>query len=173
MKNSEEETTDPADLVDSLKEDWHRERPELDLAAMGIVGRLVMLGEILKKRANEVLTPYGLGYTDLDTLATLRRSGPPYELRPSVLLKTVLIQSGSLTACLKRLEKNGLVERVLIPEDHRGRAVRLTERGRELIDRAIEARFDDAEASVASLDAGERRTLEELLRRVLLANREP
>ncbi|MEM1178458.1 MAG: MarR family transcriptional regulator [Acidobacteriota bacterium] len=160
------------DLVDRLQADWDRERPDLDLAAMGIVGRLVVLGELLKKRANTLLAPYGLGYSDLDTLATLRRSGPPFELRPSVLLKSVLIQSGSLTACLKRLEKNGLVERILIPEDHRGRAVRLTESGRELIDRAIEARFLDAEASVSSLHSDERKTLEDLLRRVLLANRE-
>lgn len=163
---------DNKDLLDALREEWNHERPDLDPAAMGIVGRLVVLGEILKKRANEVLAPYGLGYTDLDTLATLRRSGPPFELRPSTLLKSVLIQSGSLTACLKRLENNDLVERVMIPEDHRGRAVRLTDRGRELIDQAIEVRFNDAETSVASLNTQERQVLENLLRRLLLSNRE-
>ncbi|MEM7355021.1 MAG: MarR family transcriptional regulator [Acidobacteriota bacterium] len=126
----------------------------------------------MKKRATEAMAPFGIGYTDLDTLATLRRSGAPYELRPAVLLSSVLIQSGSLTACLDRLEKGGFVERVRVPEDRRGRSVRLTSAGLELIDRAIDVRFSDAEDCIAALDGQQRETLEELLRHLLSANQE-
>ncbi|MEL7061744.1 MAG: MarR family transcriptional regulator [Acidobacteriota bacterium] len=157
------------DLIDTLQDDWRRERPDLDASAMGVVGRLVVLGELLKRRATDALSPFELGYSDLDTLATLRRSGPPFTLRPAALLNSVLIQSGSLTACLDRLERKGLVERVAIPGDRRGRAVRLAPAGRELVDRAIDARFLDATDSVAALDPTERATLETLLRRLLNA----
>lgn len=155
------------DLLDQLHSDWRRERPDLDASAMGIVGRLVVLGEVLRKRATDALQPFGIGYSELDTLATLRRSGAPYTLRPAALLDAVLIQSGSLTACLDRLEKRGLVTRVPTPEDRRGRAVRLTDAGRALIDEAIAARFADAEACVTGLDSASRADLERLLRRLL------
>ena len=75
------------DLLDQLQSDWQSERPDLDSSGMGIVGRIVLLGEYMKKNANEVLEPLGIGYTDLDVLATLRRSGSPYTLRPADLLK--------------------------------------------------------------------------------------
>jgi DNA-binding MarR family transcriptional regulator len=156
------------DLVDRLREEWHRERPELDTSGMGVVGRAILLGELMKKRAEAVLEPFGIGYTDLDVLATLRRSGPPHELRPAVLLETILIQSGSLTACLNRLEASGLVVREPTPKDRRGLSVRLTTDGRRLVDRAIEARFTQAVEAVAPLTAEERRQLESLLRRLLL-----
>ncbi|MDA8017318.1 MAG: MarR family transcriptional regulator [Thermoanaerobaculia bacterium] len=158
------------DLLDKLRDDWQRERPDLETTSMGVIGRLVVLGGLLEKRASEALAPFDIGYTDLDVLATLRRSGSPFELRPAALLQAVLIQSGSMTACLDRLEKKGLVDRVATPEDRRGRAVRLTVRGRELIDRAIEVRFADADTSLEGLTDEERVTLEGLLRRLLSSN---
>lgn len=103
-------------------------------------------------------------------LATLRRSGAPYALRPTTLLKSILIQSGSLTACLDRLEAARLVVRELVPSDRRGWMVRLTSEGCRVIDRAIEARFDEARQRVASLSDDERATLGRLLRRLLLAS---
>lgn len=157
------------DLIDRLRSEWQRERPDLDTSGMGVVGRTILLGELLQKSAREAVEPFGLGYTDLDVLATLRRSGEPCALRPGTLLKTILLQSGSLTACLDRLEGRDLVVREPVPEDRRGSMVRLTSKGRRLIDRAIEARFEEARNAVAALDDDERRALEELLRKLLVA----
>ncbi len=156
------------DLLDTLRAEWRRERPELDTRAMGVVGRLLVLGETLRKRANDVLSPFDIGYTDLDVLATLRRSGEPFRLRPADLLRTVLIQSGSLTACLDRLERRGFLRRTITPGDRRSRSVELTASGLDLIDRAIEARFAEAEEFAAALDEEERRSLETLLRKLAL-----
>ena len=157
------------DLIDQLQRDWHTERPNLDSSAMGIVGRLVLLGERMKKRANEKLAPLGIGYTDLDVLATLRRSGMPYRLRPADLLNAILIQSGSLTACLDRLERSALIKRVPTPNDRRSRSVELTSKGKTLIDDAITTRFKEAGDSVNGLTNKERQTLETLLRKLLVA----
>ncbi|MEM6335036.1 MAG: MarR family transcriptional regulator [Bacteroidota bacterium] len=155
------------DLLDRLADQWSRERPDLDPSGMAIVGRLVMLGETCRRRAAEAIAPYQIGYTDLDVLATLRRHGAPYTLRPADLLKAVLIQSGSLTACLDRLAGASLVERVPTPNDRRSRSVKLTEKGRDLIDRAIEARFNEANRFVSELSTTDRDQLAGLLRTLM------
>ena len=160
------------DLLDQLQSDWQSERPDLDSSGMGIVGRIVLLGEYMKKNANEVLEPLGIGYTDLDVLATLRRSGSPYTLRPADLLKAILIQSGSLTACLDRLERSSLIKRVPTPNDRRSRSVKLTKKGKTLIDEAIETRFKEAKEAVQDLTKTEQKTLESLLRKLLLTTSE-
>jgi DNA-binding MarR family transcriptional regulator len=158
------------DLVDRLISDWRRERKDLEPRAMGIVGRILVLGKYLESRVEKVLKPFGLRYTDLDVLATLRRSGAPFRLRPSELLASVLITSGSLTTCLDRLSSAGLVVREPVPEDRRGCIVKLTRKGRGLTDRAIALRFDQAEGAVDHLSSKERDTLERLLRKLLAGN---
>ncbi|MEM9409257.1 MAG: MarR family transcriptional regulator [Acidobacteriota bacterium] len=161
------------DLIDRLRADWSRERPDLDTSGMAVVGRILHLAEGLRKEANACLKPFDIGYTDLDVLATLRRSGKPYLLRPAELLRTVLVQSGSLTACLLRLERRGLVTRLATPEDRRGLSVQLTAEGIDLIDRAIEARFEQARDWTAGQSTETLASLEEDLRRLVLGAAEP
>ncbi|CAI2931743.1 protein of unknown function [Aminobacter niigataensis] len=52
-------------------------------------------------------------------LATLRRSGAPYALSPGDLSATMMITSGTMTNRVDQLEKAGLVERRLNPDDRR------------------------------------------------------
>lgn len=118
---------------------------------MGIVGRILVLSKLLEDRVEQVLKPYGIRYTDLDVLATLRRSGGPCCRRPADLLKSVLITSGSMTACIDRLLKGGLVIREANPDDRRSCSVRLTASGKRLIDKAIVSRFDESADAVQSL----------------------
>ncbi|MEO1487772.1 MAG: MarR family transcriptional regulator, partial [Bacteroidota bacterium] len=101
------------DIIDTLISDWKTERPELDASAMSIVGRILSLGKILEKRASSALCDIGICYTDLDVLATLRRSGAPYALTPTELMQSVLITSGAMTALLDRLTKLELIYRAV------------------------------------------------------------
>jgi DNA-binding MarR family transcriptional regulator len=155
-----------ADRVAHLLQDWQRERPDLDVAPMAIVGRILNLGWRLESRANRVLKPFGISYTDLDVLATLRRTGTPYCLTPTALCGAVLVTSGAMTACLDRLERAGFVARRPSAEDRRSLAVALTPKGRRLVDEAIAARFAEAGEAVARMSAGQRRTLAQLLERL-------
>ena len=82
---------DTNDIIDRLIIDWKKERPDLNTSAMGIVGRILKLGKILERRAGQALKESGLYYTDFDVLATLRRSGSPYQLTPKELMKSVII----------------------------------------------------------------------------------
>ena len=155
-----------ADRIDRLIAEWRTERPELDAAPMAVVGRLLSIGRRLEARANAALRPLGLHYTDLDVLATLRRGGRPYRRTPTELRDSVLITSGAMTACLDRLERNGLVSRVADPEDRRSSAAELTTEGRKLIDRAIAIRFEEAAASLTALSESERARLGSLLKKL-------
>jgi DNA-binding MarR family transcriptional regulator len=155
-----------ADLVDQLIRDWKRERSDLDPAPMAVVGRILHLGRLLEARANQRLKETGVNYTDLDVLATLRRSGSPYRLTPTVLRQSALVTSGAMTACLDRLESLGLVAREPEGSDRRSIAVTLTRKGVALTDRLMVLRFDEARDAVSGLTAAERNTLAKLLRKL-------
>lgn len=154
------------DLVDQLINDWAHEMPALDTEAMGVVGRVLRLGRIFEARANAALKPFGLNYTDLDVLATLRRSGAPYRLTPKELMRSVLITSGAMTAALDRLTAAGLMERVANAADRRSTSAQLTEAGVALIEKAIIVRFKEAADAVGELSVEDRRQLERLLRKL-------
>ncbi len=154
------------DRIDRLLAEWQAERPELDAAAMAVVGRLLSIGRRLEGRANAALKPLGLHYTDLDVLATLRRGGRPYRRTPTELRNSVLITSGAMTACLDRLENNGLIARVADPHDRRSSAAELTTAGRKLIDKAIAVRFKEAAGALSGLSDGERSRLAALLKKL-------
>jgi DNA-binding MarR family transcriptional regulator len=154
------------DRIDRLLAEWQAERPELDAAAMAVVGRLLSIGRQLEARANAALRPLGLHYTDLDVLATLRRGGRPYRRTPTGLRDSVLITSGAMTACLDRLERNGLIARVADPHDRRSSAAELTTAGRKLIDKAIAVRFKEASDSLSGLSDAERSRLAALLKKL-------
>lgn len=155
------------DIIDRLIIEWKEERPELDTSAMQIVGRILTLGKQLEKRAGKALQESGIYYTDLDVLATLRRSGAPYELTPTQLMESVLITSGSMTALLNRLTKLDLIYRAADPTDGRIKRAGITEKGKEVIDKAIETRFEEAHDAIHNLNKTERRDLAILLKKMM------
>lgn len=156
------------DLIDELIASWNKERPDLDATAMAIVGRILVLGRLLEKRASRELKKYDIHYTDLDVLATLRRSGDPFSLTPTQLRKSVLITSGAMTALLVRLEKKGLIKRSPDPEDGRVRIVNLTQIGKVLIDQAIESRFEEASTAVQVFSKSEVQQFSQLLKKMTI-----
>ena len=157
------------DLVDALVADWRRERPDLDATPMGVVGRILRLGKVLEARANAVLAETGLNYSDLDVLATLRRSGAPHQLSPTALRESALITSGAMTACLDRLEDRALVSRSASRSDRRSIAVGLTQDGCDLIDQVIGLRFAEARDALSALDPADQDQLANLLRKLTAA----
>ena len=161
-----QEQTKRIDNVEDLLADWRRERPDLDVEPMAVVGRVLSLGRRLEARANTALGALGLHYTDLDVLATLRRHGKPYRLTPTELRGSVLITSGAMTACLDRLEANGLIARRDNPDDRRSKSAALTTAGIRLIDKAIVTRFEEAANALAGLSARERTSLARLLKKM-------
>lgn len=164
--------TEP-DAVDHILAQWARERPDLDVTPMGLIGRLGRLRAHLTRAHETAFQRHGLNGASFDLLATLRRSGPPFRLSPSDLLDTMMITSGTMTNRIDQLEKQGLVERLPHPDDRRALLVALTDKGRDVIDAAVTDHVENQHRLVETLTPPERAALDALLRRYLTAFEAP
>ncbi|MET8542485.1 MarR family transcriptional regulator [Kitasatospora sp. NPDC004799] len=158
------------DTVDDIVEQWARARPDLDTGPMALIGRLRRLNVRVDNALREYFTTCGLDSSEFDVLATLRRSGEPYELNARALLKSAMVTSGAITNRVDRLSAKGLVERNPCPSDRRAVLVRLTPAGKELIDGALAGHVHNEERILSALDADERARLDALLRKLLIAH---
>jgi DNA-binding MarR family transcriptional regulator len=156
------------DHVDAIARQWARERPDLDVSALVLLGRLFRAAHLADAELGIRIRRHDLEPGWFDLLAALRRSGAPYELTPTGLMRTTLLSSGGITKRIDRLEADGLVERHPDPADRRGTLIRLTGRGKALIDEALAAHVANEEALLESLSPTERRRLDALLRKLLL-----
>jgi DNA-binding MarR family transcriptional regulator len=151
-------------------EQWARERPDLDVTPMLVLGRLNEASSLIaRERLAPLFARFGLQAGEFDVLATLRRSGQPYALTPTALYEATMVTSGAMTNRLDRLEKAGLILRGPHPNDRRGIVVQLTERGLALIDEALTAHVANEHEILAGLSSAERETLAQLLEK-LIAN---
>jgi DNA-binding MarR family transcriptional regulator len=161
-----------ADHVDRILAEWRRERPDLDVEPLGLLGRLFRASALADGALSEQLGDHDLHPGWFDLLAALRRAGAPYELNPTQLMRATLLSSGGMTKRLDRLAAAGLVERRPDPSDRRGTLVRLTRRGKAAIDRAVVTHVANEERLLQPLTRDERRELDRLLR-ILLGGLEP
>jgi len=156
------------DGVDLILEQWRRERPELDHSPIGIVGRISRLAREIEARLEPVYREHGLEPGWHDILATLRRHGPPFQLRPTDLTNASMLTSSGTTKRLDKLEQAGLIVRKPDPADRRGTIITLTERGRELIDALTEAHLANEREILGTLSEADQRRLGDLLRKLQL-----
>jgi DNA-binding MarR family transcriptional regulator len=156
------------DGVDLILEQWRRERPDLDSSAIGVIGRISRLARELEQRLEPVYREHGLEPGWHDVLATLRRSGPPYRLRPTELTSAVMLTSSGTTKRLDRLEQARLIARAPDPDDRRGTLISLTPAGRDLIDRLTDAHMENERRILRALGAADQRRLADLLRKLQL-----
>ncbi len=156
-----------SDVVDVITAQWQRERPDLELEAMAVLGRLGRLMVIGTARIESVFAAHGLQRGEFDVLAALRRSGAPFELNPSVLADTLMLSRAGMTGRIDRLEAAGLVRRIADREDRRAVRVALTEEGRELIDTVVVAHTENETAMLSVLDPADRAALDRISRKLL------
>lgn len=155
------------DHVDRILAQWRRERPDLDVGPMGLLGRLARLATHLGREVERTFLELGLTSASFDVLAALRRSGKPYQLSPGDLLATMMITSGTMTNRIDQLEKAGLVERLTNPEDRRSVLIALKPEGLDLVERAVTAHVTNQHRLTALLEPDERATLDMILRKYL------
>jgi DNA-binding MarR family transcriptional regulator len=156
-----------ADSIQVFLTEWKKERPDLDPWPVGILGRTQRISARLQTRAARWLAPLGLTWESFSLLVTLRRSGEPFELRPTDIYRESLLSSGAITNRIDRVEKKGWVKRYDSPDDRRGVIVRLTPAGRALADRAIEIHLKELSAQFANISKKDRQTLLDVLANLL------
>lgn len=152
------------DHVDEIVEQWMRERPQLDVSGMEIIGRITRLEKLIRPRLNAVFARHDLESWEFDVLATLVRNGAPYQLTPGQLLDSMMITSGAMTNRIDRLELRGFVKRTKSPTDGRQVLVGLTKKGVEKVDSALVDHVANERAIVDVLTPVQHDRLVDLLR---------
>lgn len=156
------------DGVDTILEQWQRERPDLDTSPIGVIGRISRLSREIERRLDPVYAASGLEPGWYDVLATLRRAGPSYELRPTDFAATLMLTSSGTTKRLDRLEAAGHVTRAADPHDRRGVLIKLTPQGRRLVDSATVKHMANEHRILSGLSGAQQRQLADLLRKLIL-----
>ncbi|MER9487922.1 MarR family transcriptional regulator [Mesorhizobium sp. M0563] len=156
------------DRAAKAMEQWKKERPDLDVSPMAVLGRLNEAASLIaRERLAPLFASYGLQSGEFDVLATLRRSGPPYALTPTALYEATMVTSGAMTNRLDRLEKSGLIKRGPHPDDRRGIVVQLTRKGLALIDEAVAAHVANEHEILSGLIRPEQVMLARLLEKLI------
>lgn len=158
------------DAVDRLLEQWHQERPDVDVSPIGVVGRVSRAARTLERGLQKEYSRHGLQSWEFDILATLRRSGPPYELTAGALASSSMVTSGAITNRIDRLVARGLASRAVDPANRRTVRIGLTPEGRRLVDEVLPLHVANEAALLEPLSDAEQRQLAGLLRKLLAAH---
>ena len=155
------------EILDDTMASWKRERPDLDLDAMGTTLRVNQLMNAALRVADALFAPHGITVGEFDVLAALRRGGIGTVLTPTALARVAMISPAGMTNRLNRLEAAGLIVRRPDPEDRRGSLVELTAAGRVTADRAIEDLVAAENELFRELSATERQRLDRILDKLI------
>jgi len=151
------------EALDKMRSCWHGEH----LAVAETIKRLFRARELFFSDAKIVMEQINLNEGEFDTLASLRLQGPPYEQTPSNICQVNLVSSGGLTKVLNSLEKTGLISRRQCSDDQRSRLVKLTDKGKKLIEEALEIVLARHEKQLSeALSREERDMLNRLLMKI-------
>ena len=155
------------DSIATFMAQWRAEKPGLDVSPLGVLGRIQRLSIYFRDRAEEWLKPMDLTWESFSILAALRRSGKPYELRPTDMYREALLSSGAITNRIDGVERKGWVERRNDTADRRVTIVRLTPAGKAVIDKALDIHFRELSKLLGGMTRGDRDELGTLLGKLL------
>ncbi|MEH6404199.1 MAG: MarR family transcriptional regulator [Sneathiella sp.] len=158
---------EPAEgVMENILTQWRRERPDIDPAPMAVCGDIWRTSEKLKQGVLANLSGSGLDFPAFDVILTLRRQGRGKTLSPSELAKDRMLSTSAMTNRLDRLEKRGLIERQVDPNDRRGLRVILSDEGFILAENLVVSHVNAEEAMLAALSLEEREQLRTLLGKI-------
>ena len=155
-----------SDDMDKVLAQWARERPDLDLAAMAILGRITRVAPLVNERIAQAFSEFGLDFSTFSILARLRRTGSPYALTPSQIAATMPITASAVAQCLSRLEEQGFITRTHDNPDRRKVTVALTPLGLSTIEAAIARHAEQQQDLITIYTDEEQKVFADLLKRL-------
>jgi DNA-binding MarR family transcriptional regulator len=155
------------DSLDTFLGQWAGLRDDLDLDAMGTIGRLMRLSRLIGGELKDYFARHGMETWEFDVLATLRRNDRP--LTAKELAASLMIGPAALTNRVDRLVARGLVSREAVPGDRRSLHIALTDEGRDLVDGVVEGHVRNQQKILSGLDRHDRDELGRILRALLVS----
>jgi DNA-binding MarR family transcriptional regulator len=156
------------DFIDQSLAVGQRAGRAIQIADTADLARVTRLSGHLERERAEICRMAGLKAAQFQVLAELR-SRDPLAMSASDLARAVILTTGGMTPVLDQLADRGLINRQIDPEDRRARRITITEKGRSVINRALDQQIARHRALNAALEAEEREQLSALLRKLLIA----
>jgi DNA-binding MarR family transcriptional regulator len=158
--------TNPEEILELAKTRVGEVVPDADLSAFSVAFSIVRAAERVTLELETAHKPMGWTWPGFRMLFWLWLHGP---LEPRQLAVASSASRASVSSALNTLERNGFVARRRDEADRRLVKVELTEKGMARLAEAYGAANRREQELVAALSADERRTLAELLGRILAA----
>jgi DNA-binding MarR family transcriptional regulator len=137
--------------------------PVPDQAPRSVGFLISQLGFFSSRRFAEALEPIGIGPREFLLLRFVAASGGRSQ---QALAERLEVPASRMVALVDDLEGRGLVERRPHPDDRRIRALHLTKKGRETLERAAQVAIEYEQKLCAPLADAERDELIDLLQKV-------
>ena len=155
---------DPGEILELARARVGEAVPGADLSAFEVAFSIVRTAERITLELERLHKPMGWSWPGFRMLFWLWLLGP---LEPRRLAAAANATRASVSSALNTLERNGFVQRTHRSADRRLVTVELTDKGRDRLADAYAAANRSERVLVGSLSAEERRTLTELLTRLL------
>ena len=153
MARSKITSSASAAQVERVLSEWRVARPDLDTRPFRLFSTVAVVGRLVQEFYDASAARHGLSAPDFFLLAELRRRGEPFEATPGELTQILVRSTGGTTKQLDRLAAAGHVKRIPNPTDRRSNIVRLSDRGRHLIDAALDDHLGAETALTDAIDA--------------------
>lgn len=127
---------------------------------------LMRATQLLEVQLSRALANHDLTISQLGVLEALLHLGP---MSQTALGEKLLRTGGSVTVCVNRLEKRGLVERRRSKEDGRVQVLHLTPAGRRLIKKVFPVHMKGIVSAMGALSATEQNELARLCKELGLS----
>ncbi|MBV1848697.1 MarR family winged helix-turn-helix transcriptional regulator [Catellatospora tritici] len=162
---------EPRDSVDAHVARWLPVLPELDPDIEAAVTRMKKLANHLRRVREQSLVDFDLQRHEFDTLHSLAGRGG--RAAPSELAMDLAMAPATVTGRLDALERRGFIRRTPSVSDRRRVDIELTGSGRSAWLGAMDVLGHEEYRLLGALDGAERRTLADLLRRIMLVAERP
>lgn len=151
--------------TDQSLAEFAKRYPTINPSALKTCAALLRTGSDLLTAFETILGNYGLSQGRFLTLIVMNRT-PDDEINPSTLADKLGVRRATMTGLLDGLEKDSLVERLAHPEDRRKKGVRLTAKGRQVLDDILPGYYRHISRLMVNLTERERAELLSLLAKV-------
>ncbi|PCI41915.1 MAG: MarR family transcriptional regulator [Rhodospirillaceae bacterium] len=156
--------------IETILQQWQRERPDLNPCPMAVCGELKRAAERVRLGIVANLSGTKLDLAGFDVLLTLRRQGKGCSLSPSELAREMMLSTSAMTSCLDRLEKHTFIQRNSDPKDRRGLKILLTSKGFALADKLVVTHIEAENQMLKDLTRREIEQLRNLLHKLSSPN---
>ena len=151
--------------TDQTLGEFSRRYPNMNPSALKTCAVLLRTGSDLLTAFEKILANHGLSQGRFLTMIVMNRT-PDEEVNPSTLAEKVGVKRATMTGLLDGLERDGLIERLAHRQDRRKIGVRLTVKGRQVLDEMLPDYYRSIAKLMVNLTEKERLDLMSLLGKV-------